>query len=469
MSRIEQDALGRLRVPYRAYYGIQTMRAVANFPVSGLRAHPDLIRAYVLVKKAAALTNHELGRLDAIRARAIVRACDEVLTGSLADQFPVDVFQAGAGTSLNMNVNEVLANRALGILRRPRGEYARLSPNDHVNLAQSSNDTFPTAVHLAVVFGADRLLSALAILAQTLARKGREFRRAMKSGRTHLNDALPVTLGAEFKAYAAVIDRAAGRLRQRRNDLLELPIGGTAVGSGVGTHPGYRRRVLRELGRLCDLGLRPARDSYEALQSRSQLVAFSGALRELALELIRIANDLRLLASGPSAGLAEIELPAVQPGSSIMPGKVNPVLAECLDMVGFQVVGNDVAVSLAAQAGQLELNVMSPVMAHNILQSLTILGNFLPVFTTKCLAGVKADAAKCRKYLGLNPSLATLLVPRVGYLQAAWLAQEAAARKVPVAELAVEQGILSPAEARRLFRPENITGERRPLLNERKK
>jgi len=456
MSRVEQDPLGTLRVPDSAYYGIQTTRAIANFPVSGIRAHPDMIRAYVLVKKAAAQANQELRLLKPGLARAIVRACNEVLAGGLADQFPVDVYQAGAGTSLNMNVNEVLANRALEILGRSRGDYAHLNPNDHVNMGQSSNDTFPTAAHLAVVFGADRLLVALAGLARTLRRKSRQFARVLKSGRTHLNDALPVTLGNEFRAYDAALDRAAARIRQRSSDLLELPIGGTAVGSGANAHPRFRSLVLRRLGSLCGLRFQPARDSFEALQSRAQLAAFSSALKELALELIRIANDLRLLQSGPFAGLAEIRLPAVQPGSSIMPGKVNPVMAECLDMIGFQVVGNDMTVSLAGQAGQLELNVMAPVMAHNILQSLALLNNYLPKFTRGCAAGIRADAARCRSLLALNPSLATLLAPRIGYLKAARLAQEATAKGVAISALAIAKGLLSPAEASRMFSSGNL-------------
>jgi aspartate ammonia-lyase len=454
MPRTERDALGELELPDEAYYGVQSARAVANFPVSGLRAAPDLIRAYAFVKKAAALANVELGALEKGRSVAIVRAADEILAGGLADQFVVDVFQAGAGTSLNMNVNEVLANRALEVLSRPRGDYAFISPNDHVNMSQSSNDTFPTACHMAVIFSADRVLSVLATLAAAFEAKGREFAAIPKVGRTHLMDALPLKLGDEFRAWAVVLKRAGERIEQRKRDLCEVAIGGTAVGTGAKAPAGFRTLVIRKLSSLTGLALAPALDSFEALQSRAQLAAFSGSLRELAQELGRIANDLRLLGSGPTAGIGEISLPPVQPGSSIMPGKLNPSLPECLNMVCFQIIGSDLAVSLAAQAGQLELNVFAPAMVHNILTSLGLLTNFLPVFTDKCVAGIKADEARCRAYLGLNPSLATLLAPKIGYLAAAELAREAIEKRQPVGQLAIEKGIISAEEADKLFGPD---------------
>lgn len=450
-GRSERDPLGVVRVPGSAYWGVQTARAVANFPVSGERVPGELIRAYALVKRAAADTNRELGTLDAQLAEAIGRACDEIAAGELADQFPVDAFQAGAGTSTNMNLNEVVANRALELLGRERGDYAFLSPNDHVNLAQSSNDTYPTAVHIAVMTASGALLDALGNLGAALRAKAEEFSGIAKPGRTHLMDALPVTLGDEFGAWAAAIERARERIEQRRDDLGEPAIGGTAVGTGVGAAPGFREAVVARLAGMTGLNLRACRDRFEALQSRAALGAFSGSLRELALELGRIANDLRLLGSGPVAGLAEIRLPAVQPGSSIMPGKVNPSLAECLNMVCCAVVGNDAAVALAVGAGQLELNVFTPLAARNILQSVRMLASFLPAFTEKCIAGISADEARCRAFLAQNPSLATLLVPRVGYLKAAELAKESLERRVPVAELAVEQGILTRAESDALF------------------
>jgi aspartate ammonia-lyase len=458
--RQEEDSLGIREIPDEAYYGIQTLRAVENFPVTGRREPPTLIRACALVKQAAALANMELGALDRPRGEAIAVAAAEVAAGGFADQFPVDVFQAGAGTSFNMNVNEVIANRALEILGRRRGEYAFLSPNDHVNLSQSSNDSFPTASHLAVIGEADLLLGCLRDLALALDRKGGEFRGLPKTGRTHLMDALPVTLGDEFTAYGAAITRAAGRIRERRDGLLEIALGGTATGTGANTPPGYRHTVVAHLSRLTGLPLVPARDSLEALQSRSQLAAFSGALRELAPELIRIANDLRLMGSGPTSGLDEIRLPAVQPGSSIMPGKVNPVMAECLDMVAFQVLGNDAALSLAAQAGQLELNVMTPLMTHTLLDSLGMLNSYLPAFSARCIDGIRANEARILASFGMNPALATLLAPRIGYLRAARLAEESLEKKRPVRDLAVEKGIITQEEAASLFDPAGIAGNR---------
>jgi len=451
MGRIERDSLGEKEIPDDAYYGIQTIRARENFPVSGYRQRPEFIRAYVQIKKAAAKANMELMVLDPSRGRAIVQAADDALSGRFDDQFLVDIFQAGAGTSFHMNVNEVLANRALEILGRPRGAYDYLSPYDHVNAGQSTNDTFPTASHIAIIGMADDLLNVLRDLAASFDEKGQDFRGMSKSGRTHLMDALPLTLGDEFRAYGAALTRAAGRLGQRRDELLELAIGGTATGTGANAHPVFRNHVIHHLQHLTGLPFRAADDNFEALQSRSQMAAFSGALRELALELIRIATDLRLLSSGPTTGLAEITLPPVQPGSSIMAGKVNPVMAECLDMVGFQVIGNDTTVALAAQAGQIDLNVMTPVMTSNILQSLALLNNFLPVFRSRCVAGISADVDRLRQCLLHNPMLATLLAPKIGYAKAAEIARESGQTKVPVAKLAVQKGIISEEEARKLF------------------
>ena len=388
--RMEMDSIGKKEIPDDSYYGIQTLRAIENFPVSGRRERPEFIRAYALVKKAAALTNMELGIIDKKKGGAIVKAADEIIGGMFADQFPVDVFQAGAGTSFNMNVNEVLANRALEILGKKRGEYEYLSPNDHVNRSQSSNDTFPTASHIAILLEADHLQKVILGLANAFKHKGENI-SSPKSGRTHLMDAVPVTIGDEFLAYGSAIKRAAKRIQERRNDLLEVAIGGTATGTGINSPKFYRENVIQKLAELTSLELVPARDSLEALQSRSQMAAFSGSLRELALELIKIANDLRLMGSGPTSGLNEIILPPVQPGSSIMPGKVNPVMAECLNMISFQIIGNDTAVSLAAQAGQLDLNVMTPIMTFNILESISILNNYLPIFQSRCIEGIQGQ------------------------------------------------------------------------------
>lgn len=458
--RREKDSVGEKEIPDEAYYGIQTLRAVENFPVSGRRERPELIKAYVLVKKAAAIINMELGTLNNVQGEAIVKASDEIIGGNFADQFPLDIFQAGAGTSFNMNVNEVIANRALEILGKKRGEYEYLSPNDHVNQSQSSNDTFPTASHIAIIFEADVLDIVLSNLASAFEQKGEEISSIPKSGRTHLMDAVPVTIGDEFIAYSSAIKRAAERIRERRNDLLEVAIGGTATGTGVNSPPFYREKIIEKLTELTSLELIPACDSFEALQSRSQMAAFSGALRELALELIRIANDLRLMGSGPTSGLNELVLPPVQPGSSIMPGKVNPVMAECLNMVSFQIIGNDTAVSLAVQAGQLDLNVMTPVMTSNILESIFMLNNYLPVFQSSCIEGILINKEQLRVVAGMNPILATLLAPKIGYLKAAELAKEAMKTKQSIRDLAVINGILSKEEADELFDLENISKNR---------
>ncbi len=455
MTRKERDSLGEMELPDDVHYGVQTARALENFPVSGQKERPEFIRAYALVKKAAALANMEVGALDRSKGEAIVQAADEVLSGMFHDQFVVDVFQSGAGTSFNMNVNEVIANRALEILGHEKGKYEYLSPNDHVNMAQSTNDSFPTACHVALAHASPTLLSVINDLAVSFEVKGKSFLDVPKSGRTHLMDATPLTLGDEFLAYASALRRASVRIEQREYDLLELPLGGTAVGTGVNAHPNYRVTVIRILSELTNHSYRTAQNSFEALQSRSQMAAYSGSIRELAIELIRIANDLRLLGSGPTTGLSEIQLPAVQPGSSIMPGKINPVMAECLNMICFHVLGNDTAVSYAAQAGQIDLNVMTPVMIHNILESVAILTNYLPVFRERCVDGIQADVARCEAYLELNPSLATLLNSKIGYLKAAELAKEAFTRKMSVAELAVEKGVLTQKEAEELFDTKN--------------
>ncbi len=453
MTRTEHDFLGSKQIPDSAYFGIQTARALENFPVSGTLHRPEFVRAYVLVKKAALTAAMDLGAIDRPRGEAILKAADEVLGGKLQDQFVVDVFQAGAGTSFNMNVNEVLANRALEMLGHVKGEYAFLSPNDHVNIAQSTNDTFPTASHIAVLEVSRALLQNIQALAGAFRRNGEEFSRVAKSGRTHLMDALPVTLGAEFNAYATAMERAAERLRQRRADLREVALGGTATGTGANSPEGYRPKVIGLLSGLAGEELQPARDPFEALQSLAPLGAFSGALRELSLELARIANDLRLLGSGPTSAIGEIHLPAVQPGSSIMAGKVNPVMAECLDMICFQVIGADATVTLAVQAGQLELNVMAPVVTSNILGSIAMLNGFLPVFTKRCVEGIRADADRCRTLVEQNPAVATLLSPRIGYLESSRLAREAQQREMSVAELAVLKGILSKEEAEQILDP----------------
>ena len=457
-TRREKDSLGEKEVPAAALYGVQTQRAVENFPVSGLKAHPKLIAAYASVKKACALANKELQRLDAVKAGAIVAACDDILAGKHHDQFVVDVYQAGAGTSFNMNANEVIANLAAERLGGRRGAYDLIHPNDHVNMAQSTNDTFPTATCVAVLWQAQALLPVLASLADAFEAKGKEWRRVVKTARTHLQDAVPITLGQEFRAYAEAVRACAEELERRCELLGTVALGGTAAGTGANTAPGFRDKAVRHLARLTRLALRTARDPRLALQSHRPLLAVSGALRELAVELIRVCNDLRLLCSGPTTGFAELVLPAVQPGSSIMPGKVNPSMLECLNMLCYQLVGRDAAVMLCAQNGQLDLNVMTPLAAYDLLDSMQLLVNYLPVVEKRCIRGIVCDEERCRAYFEGNPSLATLLNPKLGYARAAQLFKEAVARKTTIRALALEKGLLTKKELDALFDPAAAAG-----------
>jgi len=459
-TRKEVDPLGERQIAKDAYFGIQTLRATENFPVSGLKAPTQIIEAYVLIKKAAALANMKVGWLDQQIGAAIVTACEEVYSGSFHDQFVVDVFQAGAGTSFNMNTNEVLANRALEILGKEKGEYKYVNPNDHVNMAQSTNDTYPTALHLSVLIALDPLLMALDDLAAAFGELSKNNAHILKSGRTHLQDAVPVTVGQEFSAYASAIANCAEELRRRRDNLYAVALGGTATGTGANTHPEYKRIVVAQLAQISGYPLKSAANNFEALQSHRAAQTVSSGLKELALELIRIANDLRLLASGPTTGFNEITLPAVQPGSSIMPGKVNPVMAECLNMVAFQVIGSDATVGLAVQAGQMELNVMTPAIAYNMLFSIKILSNFIPAFIEKCVRGITVDEKRCEQYLAKNPSLATLLAPKIGYLEAAKIAKQAQTENRTVKEIAIEKKLLSPKELEIIFSRKNLLNER---------
>ena len=459
-TRKEIDPLGEREIPKNAYFGIQTLRATENFPVSGIKAPLPFIKAYVLIKKSAAVTNCQVGWLEPKTAKAIIEACDEILAGKLLEQFVVDIFQAGAGTSFNMNVNEVIANRALEILGKQKGDYKIVGPNDNVNMGQSTNDTFPTALHISVLMALQPLLSALNELAEAFEELGKKNAHVLKSGRTHLQDAMPVTIGQEFSAYGSAITNACAELRKRQENLYAVALGGTATGTGANTHPDYKRLAIVELARLTGFPLKPAKNNFEALQSQRPAQSVSSGLKELALELIRIANDLRLLASGPTTGLNEITLPPVQPGSSIMPGKVNPVMAECLDMVAFQVVGNDLATSMGVQAGQLDLNVMTPAVMYNMLFSIQILSNYIPVFTEKCVKGITVNEKRCEQYLEKNPSLATILAPKIGYLEAAKIAKQAQAENRTVKEVALEKGLLKPEEIEKIFSRKNLLNER---------
>ena len=444
--RIERDSLGEREIPTYVYYGIQTARAIENFPITGWKPYPSLVTATVQIKKAAARVNSALGVLDPRLAQAIEAAADEVLEGKLRDQFVVDPFQAGAGTSHNMNANEVLANRAIELLGGAKGDYSIVHPNDHVNMSQSTNDVFPTAMRLAALELTDKLIVTLELLASSLRKKSIEFDHIVKSGRTHLQDAVPVRLGQEIGAYATAVGKNARRISTAADELREIGLGGTAAGTGLNAPPGYRVRIVEELSRITNQELRATEDCFESMQSMSPFVGSSSSLRTLATDVLRITNDLRLLSSGPNTGLAEIALPAVQPGSSIMPGKVNPSIAEMTGMVCFQVMGNDLVIAAAAQAGQLELNVMMPVIAFDLFMSLTILTNALAVLTERCVEGITANEERCRWYVEHSVALVTALNSKIGYARAAELAKRAMAAGKTIREAIEAEGLLTPEE-----------------------
>ncbi|HYB79121.1 MAG TPA: aspartate ammonia-lyase [Thermoplasmata archaeon] len=449
--RQEKDSLGPRDVPDSAYWGIQTLRAKENFPVSGLHASKHLIRSYALLKLACCRANVEKGGLDAERGKWIAQAAEEMAAGRFDGEFIVDVFQAGAGTSTNMNVNEVLANRALELAGKLRGNYEYMSPNDHVNRGQSTNDTYPAAAQVAVMFALRELRVSVTTLIESLRRKGQEFGRLPKSGRTHLKDAPPISLGSEFLAYATVLERVLELLPSVETALAEIPLGGSAVGTGLNSVVGFRARAVQEYARLTGFPLRVARDPFETMQSRFPLGAASGWLRTLALELIRIANDLRLLCSGPATGFDEIRLPEIQPGSSIMPGKVNPSAAEALDQIAFHVVGADTATMLAVQGGQLEINVMMPLAAFEAIFSAEILTNYLPVFARSCVDGITANPAQLEKYMVKSAAIATILTPKLGYMKVAEVIHEAERTNRPVKEILVERKLLTKDEVEALL------------------
>jgi fumarate hydratase class II len=443
--RIERDSMGDMHVPADAYYGASTARAVENFPISDLRFPRRFIRALGRIKLAAARANVELGLLDARVGYAIAQAAREVADGALDDQFVVDVFQTGSGTSTNMNANEVIATRAIELLGGRRGERA-VHPNDHVNLGQSTNDVFPTAIHLAAMDGVEgHVLPALRRLANAFETKATEFADVVKAARTHLQDAVPITLGQEFSGYASVVRHGVARIEATRPHLCELAIGGTAAGTGLNAHPDLARLVVAELGSMTGHPFRRADNPFEAMQNRDAAVELSGALRTVAVGLMKIANDLRLLASGPHTGLDEIALPTTQPGSSIMPGKVNPVIPEAVNMVAAHIVGNDAAIAVAAMNGSLDLNVMMPVIAHHLLDSLEVLGNVATVFAERCVGGITANVARCRAYAERTASLVTAVAPLIGYDAAAAVFKKALAGNTSIRQVILDEGLL-PAE-----------------------
>lgn len=457
-TRIERDSLGEVTVPGDALYGAQTQRAVENFPVSGLAPWRAFIWSMAIIKQAAAEVNQELGLLEGDLAAAIIRAAQETADGEWDHQFVVDPFQAGAGTSHNMNTNEVIANRATRILGGEIGEYM-VSPNDQVNMAQSTNDTIPTAIRLGSLWRLDELLEVVNGLAEALRQKSIEFDQVVKSGRTHLQDAVPVRLGQEFGAYARAVERDAERIGRASGGLRRLGIGGTATGSGLNAHPEYHHRMVAKLSQLTGLELNTSDDLFESMQSLADVVDFSASLRTLAITLTRIANDFRLLSSGPATGLDEIRLPAVQPGSSIMPGKVNPVMAEMLNMAMFHVQGCDHTISLAAQAGQLELNVMMPLVAHNLFEMMQIMIGSIQAFTQKCVIGILANPEKATAWLERNAIVVTALNPLIGYAAGAKLVKDAIAQNTTVRQLAVRmanKGQLNHVSGDRKLSPDEV-------------
>jgi aspartate ammonia-lyase len=466
--RVERDPLGELSVPDDAYYGVQTLRAVENFPISGLKAPASLVTATVLIKQACARANASLDRLDRSIADAIVQAADEILAGKLRDQFVVDVYQAGAGTSHNMNTNEVLANRAGEILGEPKGTYLKVHPNDHVNMGQSTNDVFPTATRVSILLILPDLLTSATGLADGLDAKATAFARVLKTGRTHLQDAVPITLGQEFGGFAANVRQAIAELERAAESLHELNLGATAVGTGLNAGEDFTRSCIEHLAKATRLRLQSARNKFRVTQSMGDVLGYSGALRRLAVEVDKIASDLRLLASGPRAGIAEIQLPAVQPGSSIMPGKVNPSVPEMVNQVCQQVYGCDATILAAAAGGQLELNVMMPVMAWNALHATTILGNAMKVLATRCVSGIVADEARCRELLDRSTAVATALSPYIGYAATAEIAKLAVKTGRPIAEIVRERKLIPEEKLAEILSPDAMTSPGIPGMKTKK-
>jgi aspartate ammonia-lyase len=456
--RLDKDSLGEVKVPSNAYYGPFTVRASNQYKVTGQKPHLSMIRAFAMIKRSAALANRDLNILPAEKADAIVKACDEILSGNLLDQFIVDTINSGAGTAFNMNINEVIANRALEISGHNIGDYSFMNPNDDVNMSQSSNDTFPTAMHIALLMNMKGVTDSLRSLIIALEKKGQEFREVMKIGRTHLMDALPVTLGVEFDVYAFSLKRGLNKILDVCADLEYVGLGGTAVGTGANTPSGYNKLVIKHLSQISGLSLKPSQNYFFSLQSKFEITMCSSILRNIAIELIKMSNDIRLMASGPISGLSEITIPAVHAGSSIMPGKVNPSLSECLNMICFIIVGNDVSVALAAQAGQFELNVMLPGMIKDMLESTDMLKNFLSVFASNMIDGLKANEQKLESLVEKSPILVTLLNSHIGYLKASEIYKESMATNKSIKELILEKGLMTKEELDNALSKKNILG-----------
>ena len=462
-TRIENDSLGSIELPSDVYYGVHTARAAANFPITGmlLSDYPELIQSIGMVKKAAAQTNMELGELDARVGQAILRACDRVIAGEANDQFIVDMLQGGAGTSTNMNANEVIANVALRELQKPAGQYGVVNPNDHVNLSQSTNDVYPTAVRLTMLRDCPSLLDSQVALKAALLQKAAAFDHIIKVGRTQLMDAVPMRLGSEFRAFAVTVGEDIDRLREFSNLLREVNLGGTAIGTGINTPENYPATVISHLSKVSGIQLITAGDLIEATSDMGAFVTFSGVLKRIAVKLSKICNDLRLLNSGPRAGFGEIRLPSVQAGSSIMPGKVNPVVPEVVNQIAYQVIGNDLTVTLAAEAGQLQLNAMEPVIVFNILQSMRMLMRGMVVLRERCIVGIEADEERCQELLDGSLVTVTALNPYIGYDAASRVAKIALKTRRTIREVALSEGLMTEAQLAEAFTTDNLLGIRK--------
>lgn len=455
--RMERDFLGEKEVPAEAYYGIQTLRAVENFPITGYRIHGELIQAIAMVKKAAALANTEIKRLTSGIGEAIIAAAQEIIDGKWHEQFIVDPIQGGAGTSINMNANEVIANRAIELLGHEKGNYQHVSPNSHVNMAQSTNDAFPTAIHIAALNLLEKLLTTMEYMHEEFQKKAVEFDSVIKMGRTHLQDAVPIRLGQEFQAYSCVIERDIERIRRSRQQLYQVNMGATAVGTGLNANPDYIKYVVQHLAKISGLPLVRAENLVDATQNTDVYTEVSSALKICMTNMCKIANDLRLMASGPRAGFGEIILPGRQPGSSIMPGKVNPVMPELINQVAFQVIGNDHTISLASQAGQLELNVMEPVLIFNLLQSISIMNNAFQTFADHCVKGIKANEDRMKEYVEKSVGIITAVNPHLGYEAVSRIAREAYLTGESVRELCLKYGVLTEEELNTILDPYEMT------------
>ncbi len=459
-TRTESDSIGDMAIPDEAYYGIHTARAVENFPITGilLRHYPEFVQSLAMVKKAAAIANRELGTLKPEIAAAIISACDLVIAGDGLNHFVVDMLQGGAGTSTNMNANEVIANIALKLLGKPRGDYASVNPNDHVNLSQSTNDVYPTAVRLTILRACPELIDSQRQLKDALLAKAFEFDDVIKVGRTQLMDAVPMRLGSEFRAFAVTIAEDIERLKEFANLLREVNLGGTAIGTGINTPDGYSNLVIRHLAEVSGVPMVPAEDLIEATSDLGAFITFSGVLKRIAVKLSKICNDLRLLNSGPRAGFGEIKLPAVQAGSSIMPGKVNPVIPEVVNQIAYQVIGNDLTVTMAAEAGQLQLNAMEPVIVLNILQSMRMLMRGMVTLREKCVIGIEADRERCRELLEGSLVTVTAINPYIGYAEASRVAKQALKTRRSIRDVVLSEGLMTEAQLDEAFSPEKLLG-----------